>query len=83
MDALFGPAECPTVANVLAVVGTRMRTMVAGVFALAEARRISPRQAAPAVSARDIPPGRPYGRRQPPGPFGPPALATAQNRRGG
>jgi glutamate dehydrogenase/leucine dehydrogenase len=65
MDALFGPAACPTVTEVLEALGTRMRTLVAGVLSTARARRVTPREAALTMAGRDVPPGRPYGRCEP------------------
>lgn len=64
MDALFGPPTCPTAAEVLEALGARMRTLVARVFETSRARRISPREAALALSACEVPPGKPYGRWQ-------------------
>ena len=64
MDALFGPPTCPTAAEVLETLGARMRTLVARLFETSRARRISPRQAALALSACEVPPGKPYGRWQ-------------------
>ena len=64
MDALFGPATCPTATGVLDALGTRMRVLVGRVLAGAGARGITPREAALAISERSVPPGKPYGRWQ-------------------
>ncbi|MDQ4068327.1 MAG: Glu/Leu/Phe/Val dehydrogenase [Actinomycetota bacterium] len=76
MDALFGPPTCPTVTEVLDALGTRMRTLVATVFAIAGDRGITPREAAVSMCERPVAPGKPYGRWQPAGPARSPALAA-------
>lgn len=64
MDMLFGAPTCPTPAEVLDRLGARMRSLVDRMFDIARADNVSPRQAALAMSAADIPPGKPYGRWQ-------------------
>lgn len=64
MDVLFGPPTCPTAAEVLEALGTRIRALVARLFETSRARGISPREAALALSADEVPPGKPYGRWQ-------------------
>ena len=61
MDALFGPASCPSPGQVLHHVGERMRGLVRTVLRCASERGIPPRHAALMLCA-DVPPGRPYGR---------------------
>jgi glutamate dehydrogenase (NAD(P)+) len=64
MDALFGPPTCPTPAEFLERLGTRMRALVADMFRLSTARGVTPREAALLMAGRDVPPGKPYGRRR-------------------
>lgn len=63
MDALFGPASCPTPSQVLEQVAATMRVLVARVLETSRARGITSREAALAMSRSDVPPGRPYGGR--------------------
>ncbi|MDQ3978293.1 MAG: Glu/Leu/Phe/Val dehydrogenase [Actinomycetota bacterium] len=62
MDVLFGAPRCPTPQGFLERLGARMRALVANVFELSRARRITPREAALVMAQHDVPPGKPYGR---------------------
>lgn len=62
MDALFGPASCPTVWEVLDRLGARMRALVCEVAARSHSRRITPRKAALAMTEHEVLEGKPYGR---------------------
>ena len=61
MDALFGPATCPTPEAFLERLGTRMRTLVTTMFDLSARRGITPREAALLMADREVAPGKPYG----------------------
>lgn len=80
MDALFGPATCPTPAEVLDRLGVRMRALVGSVFEMSGARGITPRQAALAMSKCEVPPGNPYGRWQAGAGSGPSAPTHREER---
>jgi len=62
MDALFGPERRPTAQEVLDQMGQRVRALVGAVLKASRTQGITPREAALAISKREIPPGRPYGR---------------------
>lgn len=63
MDALFGAASCPSPAQVLDQLGARMRHLVTEVLRRSRELVVTPREAALSMCRRDVPPGRPYGRR--------------------
>lgn len=72
MDALFGPARCPSATAVLRSVGVSMRALVHEILDVSDTRQIPPRQAALAVcNARPSIRPRPYGWRSPAGRSGP------------
>lgn len=76
MDAVFGPSTCPSPSEVLDALGTRMRTLVASVSAIATRRGITPWEAAVSMTEREVAPGKPYGGRQPGSTACQPALAA-------
>jgi glutamate dehydrogenase (NAD(P)+) len=63
MNALFGPAQVPSPAQVLDLVAATMHELVADVLTGARDRRLSPRQVALdiAAAAQVSPQDRPYG----------------------
>lgn len=62
MDALFGPPRQPTATQVLDRLGDRIHSLVARMFEVSKAQRITPRDAALAMANCDAPSGKPYGR---------------------
>lgn len=65
MDALFGPPQCPSPAEMLDGTAATMQGLVHEVMALSSSRRVAPRAAALALATCRVAAGgdRPYGRR--------------------
>jgi glutamate dehydrogenase (NAD(P)+) len=62
MDALFGPALCPSAGQVLSGTADLMQSLVHEILDLAQSSQLTPREAALSLSgSRPVPPGKPYG----------------------